>query len=108
LDDLGRRSLVALDDVQAQGSAVTGHIQALAAQAHSLEAGASDDASRAEAARLRELLDDLAATLESDRTLRLSSPPPSADQVSYSAALIRQQTEQLKGVLRPPNAGSPS
>jgi hypothetical protein len=107
-DDLGRRSLVALDDVLAQGSVVTGQIQALAAEARSLETRAPDDASRADAARLRERLDALAETLEADRTLRLASPPPSAEQISYSNALIREQTGQLQGVLRPPSAGSPS
>ena len=47
-------------------------------------------------------------TLEGDRTLRLSSPPPSEDQLSYSTALIRRQVEQLQGILRPPPApGAP-
>jgi hypothetical protein len=103
--DLNRRSLLAMDDVLARGSVVTGQIQALASEAQSLEARAPDDRSRAVAAQVRGRLDDLAATLESDRTLRLSSPPPSVEQVSYSSALIRQQVEQLQGVLRPPSAG---
>ena len=103
--DLNRRSLVALDDVLARGSVVTGQIQALASEAQSLEARAPDDPSKAAAAQVRGRLDDLAATLESDRTLRLGSPPPSPEQVSYSTALIRQQIEQLQGVLRPPSAG---
>jgi hypothetical protein len=94
-----------MDDVLARGSVVTGQVQALASEAQSLEARAPDDRSRAAAAQVRARLDDLAATLESDRTLRLSSPPPSAQQVSYSSALIRQQVEQLQGVLRPPSAG---
>jgi hypothetical protein len=94
-----------MDDVLARGSVVTGQIQALASEAQSLEARAPDDRSRAAAAEVRARLDDLAATLESDRTLRLSSPPPSAEQVSYSTALIRQQVEQLQSVLRPPSTG---
>jgi hypothetical protein len=102
LADLSRRSLVALDDVIARGSVVTGQVEALAAEARSLEARAPDDQSRASAARLRARLDELANTLESDRALRLSSPPPSDEQLSYSTALIRQQAEQLKGVLRTP------
>ena len=57
-----------------------------------------------EVGRLRAQLDDLASTLEGDRTLRLSSPPPSDDQLSYSTALIRRQVEQLQGILRPPPA----
>jgi uncharacterized protein HemX len=100
--DLNRRCLVALDDVLAKGSVVTGQIEALAAEAQAFETRAPDDPSRAAAARVREGLDDLAGSLEADRTLRLGSPPPSAEQLSYSAALIRQQVEQLQGVLRPP------
>jgi hypothetical protein len=54
---------------------------------------------------VRERLDELAAALQADRALRLGSPPPSPEQLSYSTALIRQQVEQLQGVLRPPGAG---
>ena len=91
-----------------QGSVVTGQIQALAAEARTLEADAPDDPARAEAGRVRAQLDELATTLEGDRTLRLSSPPPSEDQLSYSTALIRRQVEQLQGILRPPPApGAP-
>jgi hypothetical protein len=103
--DLNRRSLLALDDVLAQGSVVTGQIQALASEAQTLEARAPDDRSKAAAAQVRARLDDLARTLESDRALRLASPPPSTEQLSYSSALIRQQVEQLQGVLRPPGTG---
>ena len=56
------------------------------------------------AANVRARLDELAATLQSDRALRLSSPPPSEQQLAYSTALIRQQAEQLQGALRPPAA----
>jgi hypothetical protein len=100
LADLTRRSLVALDLVLAQGSVVTGQIQALAAEARRLETRAPDDASRASAARLRERLDDLARALESDRALRLS-PSPSSEQLEYSTALIREQVAQLQETLRP-------
>lgn len=100
--DLNRRCLLALDDVLAQGSVVTGRVQALSGEAQALEARAPDDQTRIEAGRLRGRLDELAATLESDRALRLSSPPPSPEQISYSDSLIRQQAEQLQGVLRPP------
>ena len=103
--DLRRRSLLTLDDVLAQGSVVTGRVQALAGEAQALEAHAPDDQSRAQAGRLRARLDELAATLETDRKLRLGSPPPSQDQIVYSDALIRQQAEQLQGVLRPPRQG---
>jgi hypothetical protein len=103
-DDLTRRCFVAVDDVLAQGSVVTGQIQALAAEARTLEANAPDEAARAEATRLRAQLDDLAETLERDRTLRLSSPPPSEEQLPYSTALIRRQVEQLQDILRPPPA----
>jgi hypothetical protein len=100
--DLNGRSLRALDDVLAQGSVVTGQIQALASEAQTLEARAPDDRARAAAAQVRARLDELAETLETDRTLRLSSPPPSAEQISYSTALIRRNAEQLQGVLRSP------
>jgi hypothetical protein len=99
--DLNRRALVALDDVLAKGSLVTGQIEALAAEARSLEARAPDDVSEAAAANVRSRLDELAAALESDRTLRLGSPPPSSEQLTYSTALFRQQAEQLQGALRP-------
>lgn len=98
--DLTQRALIVLDDVLSQGSVVTGQVEALAAEARSVEQRAPDDAAKAEAARIRSRLDDLARVLESDRTLRLSSPPPSAEQVSYSTALIRQQVQELQGVLR--------
>jgi len=104
-EDLQRRSLLALDEVLVQGSVVTGQVQALAAEARSLEGEASDDQSRAWAARLRSSLDDLAGRLEADRSLRLGSPPPSGEQLDYSTALIRRQAEELQGVLRPPRPG---
>jgi hypothetical protein len=81
---------------------VTGKIQVLAAEAASLAARAPDDPARAAGAQLRGRLDELGSTLEADRTLRLGSPPPSEEQLSYSTALIRQQVDQLQGVLRPP------
>ena len=99
--DLNRRALVALDDVLAKGSLVTGQIEALAAEARSLEGRAPDDVSKAAAANVRTRLDELASTLETDRALRLGSPPPSSEQLTYSTALIRQQAEQLQDVLRP-------
>jgi pyruvate/2-oxoglutarate dehydrogenase complex dihydrolipoamide acyltransferase (E2) component len=99
--DLNRRALVALDDVIAKGSLVTGQIEALAAEARSLEGRAPDDVSKAAAANVRSRLDELASALEADRALRLGSPPPSSEQLTYSTALIRQQAEQLQGVLRP-------
>jgi hypothetical protein len=103
--DLTQRCFVLLDDVLAQGSVVTGQVQALAAQAQTLEARAPDDLSRRAAGRLRAQLAELAAALETDRALRLGSPPPSAEQVSYSTALIRQQVKELQDVLRPPRTG---
>jgi hypothetical protein len=104
--DLTQRCFVLLDDVLAQGSVVTGHVHALAAEAQTLEARAPDDLSRKTAGRLRAQLAELAAALETDRALRLGSPPPSAEQLSYSTALIRQQVTELQGVLRPPGTGS--
>src|SRR3954454_19233255 len=73
--DLGRRSLLALDDVLTRGSIATGDVQALAAEAQSLEAHAPDGPSKASAGLVRARLDDLAATFEADRSLRLNSPP---------------------------------
>ena len=102
--DLNRRALVALDDVVAQGSVVTGKIEALASEARALESSAPDDPSRAAAANVRARLDELASTMQSDRALRLGSPPPTDAQLTYSTAVIRQQAQQLQGVLRPPAA----
>jgi hypothetical protein len=101
LDDLSRRSLLALDDVVAQGSLVTGGVQTLADEARSLESSAPDDQSSSTAAALRVRLDDLAAALEADRKLRLGSTPPSEEQLAYSTALVHHEVEQLQGHLRP-------
>jgi hypothetical protein len=100
-----RRCLVAMDDVMDRGSVVTGQIEALAAEARSLETRAPDDASRAAAATVRSRLDELAGALETDRRLRLGSPPPTQEQLSYSTTLIRQQVDQLQSTLRPYEAG---
>jgi microcystin-dependent protein len=100
LDDVRRRTLVALDDVLARGSVVTGSVQALETEVRSLERHAPDDRATATAAQLRGGLEELADALDADRTLRLASPPPSEEQLAYSTALIRQQVEQLQGVLR--------
>ena len=107
LADLARRCLVAMDDVLRDGSVVTGHVQALAAETRSLEGRAPEDRSRAAAARLRARLEELASVLEADRALRLSSPPPSPDQLSYSTALIREQVTQLQNLLQPPPVNEP-
>ena len=103
-----RRSLIALDDVLAKGSVVTGQIEALAAEAGSLEASAPDDVTKASAADVHDRLDDLAQALNSDRTLRLGTPPPSGEQLSYSTSLIRQHVEQLQASLRQTGAGQSS
>jgi len=100
LDDLSRRSLLALDDVVAQGSLVTGQVQTLADEARSLESSAPDDQSSSAAAALRVRLDDLAAALEADRKLRLGSTPPSEEQLAYSTALVHHEVEQLQSHLR--------
>jgi hypothetical protein len=106
--EFNRRVLVALDDVLAKGSVVTGHVEALASEARGFEARAPDDASRGAVASVRGRLDELASALETDRTLRLSTPPPSPEQVTYSTALIRQQAEELRATLRPPDPGRAS
>ena len=100
LDDLSRRSLLALDDVVAQGSLVTGAVQTLADEARSLESSAPDDQSSSAAAALRVRLDDLAAALEADRKLRLGSTPPSEEQLAYSTALVHHEVEQVQSHLR--------
>ena len=100
LDDLSRRSLLALDDVVAEGSLVTGQVQALADESRSLESSAPDAPSSAAAATLRAGLDDLAAALEADRKLRLGSTPPTEDQLAYSTSLVHHEIEQLQSVLR--------
>ena len=93
---------MAVDDVLSQGSVVTGQVQALAAEARTLEANAPDDPTRADACRVRSQLNELAAVLEGDRALRLSSPPPGEEQLRYSMALICREVEQLQAILRPP------
>jgi hypothetical protein len=100
LKDLSRRSLLALDDVVAQGSLVTGGVETLADEARSLESSAPDDQSSSRAAALRVRLDDLAAALEADRKLRLGSTPPSEEQLAYSTALVHHEVEQLQSHLR--------
>lgn len=107
-ESLNRRCLVALDDVLAQGSVVTGKVEALAADARALEASAPDDAARASVGAVRSKLEELVRALESDRTLRLGSTSPSQEQLSYSTSLIRQQVEQLQGSLRQSSAGPAS
>jgi hypothetical protein len=101
LDDLSRRSLLALDDVVAQGSLVTGEVQTLADEARSLESSAPDEESSPAAGALRVRLGDLAAALEADRKLRLGSTPPSEEQLAYSTALVHHEVEQLNSHLRP-------
>lgn len=105
LTDLSRRSLLALDDVVAEGSLVTGQVEALAGEARSLESRAPDGPSRSAASALRLRLDDLATALEADRKLRLGSTPPSQEQLDYSTSLIHHQVEELQNVLRPAEAG---
>lgn len=100
--DLRQRTLSQLDLVLAQGSVVTGQVQALADEARRLESRAPNDRARAAAGTTREHLDELSRSLESDRALRLASPPPSEEQLSYSQALIRNQVLQLQQALRPP------
>jgi hypothetical protein len=102
LADLRRRTLIALDEVVAQGSVVAGQIEALAAEARDLERHAAGDEATSAVAPVRAGLDELAEALEADRTLRLATPPPTPDQLDYSDALIRQQAEQLRSVLRSP------
>jgi hypothetical protein len=104
LDDLTRRTFPTLDAVLAEGSLVTGQVQALSAEAATLVAQAPGERARTEAGRLGAALEELSHTLEADRVLRLGSPPPSQEQLSYSTALIRQQAEQLQDLLRPPPA----
>ena len=96
-----------MDDVVREGSVVTGQVQGLATEARSLEWRAPDNPSRASAVRLRGRLDELAGALEADRALRLSSPLPSEEHLSYSTALIREQVRQLQDSLEPPSAGEP-
>ena len=61
LDDLTRRTFPTLDAVLAEGSLVTGQVQALSAEAATLVAEAPDEQARAEAGRLGAALDELSA-----------------------------------------------
>jgi hypothetical protein len=101
-DDLARRTLTALDDVRVQGSIVTGSVQALAGEARSLEHRAGDDAERRRLANLAAGLEGLAHALETDRSLRLGSPPASEAQLNYSTSLIRRHIDEVDALLRPP------
>jgi hypothetical protein len=101
-DDLARRTLTTLDDVRVQGSIVTGSVQALAGEARSLEHRASDDAERRRLANLAGGLEGLAHALETDRSLRLASPPASEAQLNYSTSLTRRHVDEVDSLLRPP------
>jgi hypothetical protein len=101
-DDLARRTLTTLDDVRVQGSIVTGSVQALAGEARSLEHRAGDDAERRRLASLAGGLEGLAHALETDRSLRLASPPASEAQLIYSTSLIRRHVDEVDSLLRPP------
>lgn len=102
MDALARRALATLDDVVTAGAVVTGRVQALAADARQLETQAPDEPARASVGALRAGLDELVRALESDRRLRLGSPPPSEEQLAYSTALIGEQVAQLRARLVPP------
>jgi len=101
-DDLARRTLTTLDDVRVQGSIVTGSVQALAGEARSLEHRAGDDSERRRLANLAGGLEGLAHALETDRSLRLASPPASEAQLNYSTSLIRRHVDEVDALLRPP------
>jgi hypothetical protein len=101
-DDLARRTLTMLDDVRLQGSIVTGSVQALAGEARSLEQRAGDDAERRRLANLAAGLEALGRALETDRNLRLASPPASEAQLNYSTSLIRRHVDEVDALLRPP------
>ena len=105
-DDLQRRVLTTLDDVRLQGSIVTGRVQALAAEARSLERSADDDHDRRRLASLAAGLDALGQALETDRNLRLATPPPTDAQLNYSTSLIRRHVDEVDAQLRPPPAPS--
>ena len=105
-DDLQRRVLTTLDDVRLQGSIVTGRVQALAAEARSLERSADDDHDRRRLASLAAGLDALGQALETDRNLRLATPPPTDAQLNYSTSLIRRHVDEVDAQLRPPAAPS--
>src|SRR3954471_8941450 len=91
MDAVARRTLATLDEVVTAGAVVTGRVEAIAADARLLETQAPDEPARASAGALRAGLDELARALESDRRLRLGSPPPSDEQLAYSTALIGEQ-----------------
>jgi hypothetical protein len=107
-DDLARRSLTTLDDVRLQGSIVTGRVQALAAEARSLERKSDDEATRRRVGALGGALDALGSALETDRNLRLASPPPTEAQLNYSTSLIRRHVDEVDAMLRPPPGPSAS
>ena len=107
-DDLARRCLTTLDDVRLQGSIVTGRVLALAGEARSLEGAAHDESHRRRLASLAAGLEALGHALETDRSLRLASPPATEAQLHYSTALIRRHVDELDAILRPPDTPSAS
>jgi hypothetical protein len=61
--------------------------------------------------RLRGLaagLEGLAQALETDRNLRLASPPPTDAQLNYSTSLVRRHVDEVDALLRPPPGPSAS
>jgi hypothetical protein len=66
-----------------------------------------DEAAGAVANRMDQSLQSLRSALDADRALRLGPPPPTAEQIGYSSAVVRQRladfeqaTGQLDDLLR--------
>jgi hypothetical protein len=55
----------------------------------------TDQRARSVTTRASQALDALQASIDSDRALRLGPPPPSADQIAYSEALLSQRAVEL-------------
>ena len=93
------RGLAALDDpaaaartwsdVESQGAHLHARLQTLAATP-------PDPASGAAIAGLDRSLQSLRAVVDADRALRLGAPPPTAEQLGYSSAVIRQRAADFE------------
>jgi hypothetical protein len=57
---------------------------------------APDERARAVTSRAAQALDGLQASIETDRGLRIGPPTPTADQLGYSEAVLRQRAAELE------------
>jgi hypothetical protein len=76
-------------DVEAQGAQLHRRLQGLSGRP-------PDEGAAAAAARADQTLQELRAAVDSDRALRLGPPPPTAEQLGYSEAVVRQRSSEFE------------